>query len=180
MVKADMLYQLNIRLQQDLKQLTDTFGGISVLLSGDLMQLRPIQANWIFDMPINPKYHDSATMQPLWDEFKFVELKHNHRQGDDKSYAELLNRVRFGKHTDEDIALLNTRVTPSLPEDALHIFGKNKGATEMNNAKLERLRGEVVKSTAINFHPQQTNFVQQVWSAFRDYTPLCFPSMRHL
>ena len=37
MMKADMLYQLNLRLQE-IKQNKKDFGGVSILLFGDLMQ----------------------------------------------------------------------------------------------------------------------------------------------
>jgi hypothetical protein len=39
MVKSDMLYQLNMRLQE-VKECKDNFGGVCVLLFGDVMQLR--------------------------------------------------------------------------------------------------------------------------------------------
>ena len=44
--------------------------------------------------------------------FKPILLETNHRQGKDKAYAELLNRVRVGKQTKEDMKLLRTRVRP--------------------------------------------------------------------
>jgi hypothetical protein len=53
MVKADLLYQLNLRLQE-IKQNDKIFGGISVLLFGDLMQLKPVLAKWIFEKPYSP------------------------------------------------------------------------------------------------------------------------------
>ena len=55
MMKADMIYQLNLRLQE-IKQNKNDFGGISVLLFGDIMQLRPVKARWIFDEPSNPQF----------------------------------------------------------------------------------------------------------------------------
>ena len=36
----------------------------------------------------------------------------NHRQGKNKEYAEILNRVREGKHTDADVDQLKERVRP--------------------------------------------------------------------
>ena len=36
-------------------------------------------------------------------------MEENHRQGNGKEYADLLNRVRMGQHTKDDINLLKTR-----------------------------------------------------------------------
>ena len=33
-------------------------------------------------------------------------MEENHRQGKDKSYADMLNRIRVGKQTQEDIEIL--------------------------------------------------------------------------
>ena len=73
-----------------------------------------------------------------------------------------MNRLRFGKHTDDDIALLNTRVRTSFPEDAFHIFGDNHGATELNESRLQGLTGDIVTSMAINYHPHRQNFKPEV------------------
>ena len=41
-----------------------------------------------------------------------VNLTENHRQGNDKTYGDLLNRLRIGEVTKEDLASLQTRVRP--------------------------------------------------------------------
>ena len=123
MVKSDMLYQLDLRLKE-IKQSQSMFGGVSVILVGDLMQLRPVMANWIFDVPRNKEFKASHTLLPLWEQFKAIELKTNHRQGEDKDYGDLLNRVRVGAHTQEDLELLKTRVTDKFPQNALYVYGK--------------------------------------------------------
>ena len=51
-------------------------------------------------------------MQPPWELFKVVSLVENHRQEKDRDYADLLNRMRLGEHTDNDIAKLQARVRP--------------------------------------------------------------------
>ena len=48
--------------------------------------------------------------ESLWRRFDVINLTENHRQGNDKTYADLLNRVRVGEHTEEDLKLLETRV----------------------------------------------------------------------
>ena len=126
MVKADMLYQLNLRLKE-IKQNDKDFGRLAVLLFGDLMQLRPVQARYIFQAPKNEKFALSHVVRSLWENFKVVELRHNHRQGEDGEYADILNRIRFGKHTEKDIELLRSRNSSSLPVEAVHLFSTNGG-----------------------------------------------------
>ena len=70
MVKSDMLYQINLRMQE-IKQNTELFGGISVLLFGDIMQLKPVRARWIFESPQHPDFEKFASLQNLW--LKFFE-----------------------------------------------------------------------------------------------------------
>ena len=42
--------------------------------------------------------------------FQCILLEKNHRQGKDKMYADLLNRIRVGSHTEEDLEVLESRV----------------------------------------------------------------------
>ena len=161
MMKADMLYQLNLRLQE-IKQNKNDFGGISVLLFGDIMQLRPVKARWIFDEPSNPQFALSYSVRSLWELFQVVELKINHRQGDDHDYADLLNRVRLGKHTENDIQILQSRVRNQFPPDAIHLYGKNRNVYEYNEDKLTELQGVEYTIMAQNIHPARANYEPKI------------------
>ena len=101
MVKSDQLYQLHLRLVE-ITQNEEPFGGIAVMLCGDLLQLKPI-GNWVFQEPSSLEFRDFHATWSLWDTFEPHELKTNHRQGADKTYADLLNRIRIGQHTDADM-----------------------------------------------------------------------------
>ena len=59
MVKADMLYQLDLRFRELKQEPNLPFGGVAVFLFGDIMQLRPVQARYIFEQPSNTVYHIS-------------------------------------------------------------------------------------------------------------------------
>ena len=142
MVKSDLIYQLHLRLCE-IKQNSSHFGGVAVVLCGDLMQLRPIKANWIFDEPRGEDFKDSYELQSLWELFKPVELKHNHRQGNDRIYADLLNRVRVGKMTRADLNILRSRLTKKFPPNAVYIFGKRRLVRDQNIRELNKLPGEV-------------------------------------
>ena len=111
MVSADMLYNLDLRLRE-ITMVDTVFGGLSVLVFGDLYQLQPVKARYVFEEPTNKEHALAYTLRDLWKLFTAVNLEENHRQGEDKIYGDLLNRVRTGDHTEEDIALLQTRVFP--------------------------------------------------------------------
>ena len=157
MLKSDLLYQLNLRLQE-VKQNQDYFGGVAVLLFGDLMQLRPVQANFIFEPPRSKKFQVSHEINPLWNLFKPIELLHNHRQGSDKSYADALNRIRFGCQSAEDLTMLKARVTTKFPEDAFYVFGTRSAVDELNSQKLQSIQDNPVTLSAIHIHPNKKDF----------------------
>ena len=157
MVKSDLLYQLNLRLQE-IKQNQDYFGGVSVLLFGDLMQLRPVQANFIFEPPRSHQFLFSHEISPLWNLFQPIELLHNHRQGGDKSYAEILNRIRFGNQTPDDVAILQSRITSNFPKDAFFVFGTRSAVDDLNRQKLSDLPQDATSLKAIHIHPNKKDF----------------------
>ena len=52
MVKVDMLYQLDLRLQEITEKVGIPFGGVSIFAFGDMMQLKPCMGRYICDDPI--------------------------------------------------------------------------------------------------------------------------------
>ena len=145
MVSADMLYNLDLRLRE-ITMVDDVFGGLSVFLFGDLYQLQPTVARYPFEEPSNKEHARAFDLRNLWRLFSVISLEENHRQGDAKTFGDLLNRVRTGSQTEEDVALLETRVRPkddpSLDKDALHIYGTNAKVNARNDAKLEEIVGD--------------------------------------
>ena len=115
--------QLNNRLK-DIKGCREDFGGVSIIAIGDLFQLEPVMDGYIFKDLRNLDY---AVLAPsLWHKhFKMFELNEIMRQRDSKLFAELLNRLREGMHTPDDILKLKERVVQediSNPIDAPHLF----------------------------------------------------------
>ena len=74
-------------------------------------------------------------------------MTHNHRQGKDQIYAEILNRIRTGEQTAEDCTVLENRVRKEtdkdLPIHALHINCTNYGVNKINEKKLEIMEGSL-------------------------------------
>lgn len=95
----------------------------------------------------------SAIYGSLWQtHFQILELTEIQRQKNDNRFASLLNRVRTGDQTDEDIALLNSRQTsPTIknyPQHATHIFAYNRDVNTHNAAMLETLSQQLYTFTA--------------------------------
>ena len=94
-----------------------TFGGYNIVVLGDLLQLPPVAANYVFDPLSRREIKDSfegstAEKAPinLWGQFSYSELTENMRQRNDQPYAELLNKLRIGDIS--DIQPLLDRIEP--------------------------------------------------------------------
>ena len=93
--------------------------------------------------------------------FRVLNLEVNHRQGEDKPYAEILNRIRVGEMNEDDIAQLKTRVRPKnhpdLKEVSLYIVPTRKTCTRYNMEYLNSLSGEEIQLKARHYHATQKN-----------------------
>ena len=64
MMKSDMLYQLDLRLQEITGKVGIPFGGIAIFAFGDMMQLKPCMGHYICDEPINREFKITHSLQP--------------------------------------------------------------------------------------------------------------------
>ena len=130
-----------LHIHQRLKEIFNTpnselFARISFIAVGDLYQLPPIRRRAVFENYKN----DTFNLCHPWSAFKMIELTEIMRQKDDKAFAELLNRLREGKHSDNDIAVLKQRLTTVSPGNAnypmniTHLFSTNASVDAHNNA----------------------------------------------
>ena len=163
LVDADMLYKIDLRLRE-ITQKNVPFGNIAIIALGDLMQMSPISGRFIFKEPRDPQFTLSHDVDPLWQSFQCINLEKNHRQGEDKDYAEMLNRIRVGEETIEDIQKLKDRVRDENHDDiikendALYIFGTNKNVNKMNKKCLKPIQETEHINEAICLHKPIKNF----------------------
>ena len=91
-----------------------------------------------------------------------VILRTNHRQGSDRIFSEILNRIRIGEQNDNDLDILSSRVFKredrSIPEDSVHIFATNAEVNQWNQVFLERLDGAEFSVETTVTHPVLKNF----------------------
>ncbi|CAB0002561.1 unnamed protein product, partial [Nesidiocoris tenuis] len=88
------LHRIDNRLRQIMGR-DVPFGGVSVLLVGDLNQLPPVLDGPIF-RPIRTGGLAGLAGTFLWDEFKFFELTEIMRQKDEKTFINALNSIAAG------------------------------------------------------------------------------------
>ena len=152
LVSADQLHQLHFRLSKDIKQNDLPFGNVAIICFGDLLQIKPVSGPFVFKMPSNPVFQLNDCQDSLWKKFKTIELKTNHRSGEFAEYANLLNRVRTGDHTEEDIKLLETRVikrnSSEIEKEAIFCSGENKLVDEYNTVHLNKIDAELYTRNA--------------------------------
>ena len=80
------------------------FGGVRIILIGDVLQLPPIiREDKLLDQR---KYFFQSDLFCCSDLFHVYYLKKVFRQKD-KTLIDILNRIRIGKHTQEDITYIN-------------------------------------------------------------------------
>ncbi|KAH9632989.1 hypothetical protein HF086_000349 [Spodoptera exigua] len=143
MVSYENLSIIHLRLQE-YKNNEKLFGGVNILLFGDIFQLPPVKGHWCF---LQPSWF-SAEIN-LWHQFSFCELTINMRQRDDTEFIELLNSLRIGELTTVQLELLCERRHVPLNGEfangvAVRIFPTVRQVDDYNdtmsteNAKLHR------------------------------------------
>ena len=77
-------------------------------------------------------------------------LKHNHRQGEENTWADVLNQFREGIVSEEGKALLRERCTTEefLDEEAMHIIYTRVDVKDHNNKMLNVLPSQLVSIKA--------------------------------
>lgn len=108
MVRADLLDAMDLVLRHVRRRYDRPFGGLQVVFIGDMFQLPPVvpQEDWEILRRFYPGayFFDSQVIRqypPL-----YIELSKVYRQKD-KTFVDILNRIRTGNVTHNDIDLLN-------------------------------------------------------------------------
>ena len=103
---------------------------------------------------------------PRWNMLKVINLEVNHRQGGDKMYADLLNRVRTGSQTKEDIKQLQKRVYKKgheiYKEVEIYIVCTRKTSKNINLEYLNKEEGHEIILKASHSHALQGNYKPKI------------------
>jgi hypothetical protein len=147
MVRCDVLDAIDIVLQFVRNNYAQPFGGVQVLLIGDLYQLPPVvkDEEWQILSPYynSPFFFNSKVIEK--DTPVYVSLEKIYRQND-PVFVDLLNQVRNNKMTDEGFELLHERYLPDLmpskDEHFITLTTHNHKADAINTAALVEIKSK--------------------------------------
>ncbi|MBO7102057.1 MAG: AAA family ATPase, partial [Bacteroidaceae bacterium] len=143
MVRADLLDAID-NVLRTYKDRTQPFGGVQLLLIGDLQQLAPVavEKEWAMlkDYYDTPYFFSSKALQQI--SYVTIELKHIYRQSDER-FIQLLANVREGNLDAATISALNSRYIanfePAEEEGFIRLTTHNNMAQRYNEQKLEAI-----------------------------------------
>lgn len=160
MVRADLLDAISDVLRR-YRDYSKPFGGVQLLLIGDLQQLAPVakddEWNLLKEHYASTFFFDSKALAES--HYFCIELTHVYRQSD-ATFISLLNNIRENRFDDETLRLLNQRYIPHFkPDDRqgyITLTTHNYQAQQLNNRKLAELpsRSYTFKAEINNDFPE--------------------------
>lgn len=152
MVRADLLDAISDVLCR-YKDRSKPFGGVQLLLIGDLQQLAPVakedEWNLLKEHYPSPFFFDSKALSES--NYYCIELTHVYRQSD-STFINLLNNIRENRFDDQTLQSLNRRYIPDFnPNDKegyITLTTHNYQAHQINNRKLAELPDRTYTFTA--------------------------------
>ncbi len=143
MVRADLMDHIDVELRR-IRRNSKPFGGVQLLMIGDLQQLPPI-AHGGEDELLRQYYKtlyffSSAALKSM--KYSCIELKNVYRQTD-RHFIDILNHARNCTLTSQDISDLNARYISGFspkPEDGyIRLMTHNRQVDYVNETELEKL-----------------------------------------
>ncbi len=142
MVNANLLDAFNKYCQIN-RENDEPFGGLTVVMVGDLFQLPPVVTNVtkaLFEKEYwSEKFFAAKCLEKT--SLTGIELVKPFRQSDEH-FVGILNKIREGVDLSNTVRLLNEScvVREDAPDGAVHLAPRNVDVDAVNNAKLQKLR----------------------------------------
>lgn len=144
MVRSDVLDAVD-NVMRRFREHDKPFGGVQLVMIGDLHQLTPVvrdEEEKILSEYYNTTYFfGSKALQSI--DYVTIELHHVYRQ-QDESFLKILNDIRDGHPTADDLKTLNSRYNPSFRpnanDDYIRLTTHNSKADDYNNYELSALK----------------------------------------
>ena len=144
MVRADLLDAVDDVLRR-YRDHTKPFGGLQLLMIGDLAQLTPVvtpaDERLLRGYYDTPYFFGSKALQQT--DYVTIQLEKVYRQQDD-SFIAILNDIRHGHPSAQTLQLLNSRyVLPPQGQSFIRLTTHNQLADHYNETELARLTGRM-------------------------------------
>lgn len=142
MLRADLLDAIDSRLRTVKRNYSQPFGGVQLLMIGDMYQLPPVVKDheWskMSQYYRSPHFFESVGLRQAG--FVYIELDKIFRQQDD-TFISILNNLRNNVITPRDIEVLNQHYIENaqIPEGTITIATHNYQADELNRKALDKL-----------------------------------------
>lgn len=146
MVRADLMDAIDLSLKRNTGRMALPFGGIQLILVGDLLQLPPVissdaEMKYLFNKYRTPYFLSADCLQssPL----QIIELNKVYRQQDDK-FISLLSNIRIGESIESSIKEINRHcyIGKKCDKSVITLTADNAAADQINNSKLINLNSE--------------------------------------
>lgn len=150
MVRADLFEMMNQICQKALSN-SKPFGGIPLVIVGDMFQLPPIVSEDAVLEYLKQEYggiyfFNSHVIQKGMKDIKLFELTHSYRQANDPSFVKILDAFRLPLTPEDKVKIMdviNSRVTDSFPPKAVYVASSNEEVRQVNTKKLSELPGQI-------------------------------------
>jgi len=160
MVRADILDGINMMLQLH-RNSSLPFGGVRLVVFGDIYQLPPIlssnEERHYFRQKYETPYFFSSNIWRKLENIQYINLHTVYRQSD-RMFIRLLDDIRSGDIDYETLSDLNKNVISDFDEDGyIHLSPRNATMQRINLQKLDELHGaEYIYTATITgeFNPQ--------------------------
>lgn len=144
MVRADLMDAIDIFLRKNGPDETQAFGGVRIIMFGDLFQLPPISRDKNEKAWLKSKYGTETPYffhAAVWREtqLKLIELTTIFRQKD-AVFTDALNKVRRGTDTQSALRVINARAGAPTRAEWLTLTTTNEAADRANQAMLKAIR----------------------------------------
>ena len=155
MVRADLLDAIDSVLRR-FRDHYQPFGGVQLLMIGDLAQLTPVvtpeDERMLKPYYDTPYFFGSKALRQI--DYVTIQLEHVYRQ-QDTAFIDMLNEVRNGHPSQQVLDRLNSRVAGQTPSsdsrlsNAIRLTTHNQLANFYNESELQKLPGK-----AFHFHAE--------------------------
>lgn len=168
MLRADMMDELDLLLRT-IRRNQRPFGGVQVLMIGDIQQLSPVvkEEEWEIMKKYyeSPYFFDSKILKST--DYRLIELSKIYRQKD-QEFIDILGAVRENRMTRDLLEKLNQRYVPNYeaPDGCITLCTHNFTAKNINDSRLKAIQNKEYSYTASiegnfpeNMYPQEVELI---------------------